>query len=249
MRILVSGDSHCDINHLKSISSKVQKFDCEKVYIVGDFGFFPSDKGGLKFLDAISDLDFPVYFLAGNHEDWEILDKHVESTEPNDEGFIEVHPNSFYAPTGHSWTWDGVKFLSVGGAYSIDRKRRVKFISWFPQEIITEEDVANCMGVGEVDVLLSHDGPACADLSLEFASQYGDMREFWIEENTELNRQRLQVIVDMTHPKYLVHGHWHLGYKQKIGDLFIQGLNCNANPDYFTVIDTDIINENRKELT
>jgi len=238
-RILVSGDSHADRNHVKSMASHAEKFECDKIYVVGDFGFWPKDKGGIKFLKACSELDWPMYFTAGNHEDWDMLDEHVKSPTFDNEGFIEVSNNVYYAPTGFTWEWDGIRFLSVGGAYSIDRKRRVKFISWFPQEVISSVEVAECMNVGKVDILLSHDSPASVDLALELASQYGGFRDFWVEENTEINRQRLQNIVDATNPKLLVHGHWHLGYKQQRGDMLVQGLNCNATPDYFTVIDTE----------
>lgn len=236
MKLLISGDSHADINHIKSLISKVKKFECDAVFVVGDYGFWPRDKRGLKFLDAVSKLDFPVYFLAGNHEDWDILDKHVEDS--GSEDFIEVHPNSFYAPTGLTWEWDGVKFLSVGGAYSIDRRYRVKFIDWFPQEIITEQDVSNCLGKGQVDVLLSHDSPACVDIQLPFSTTYNGAKIINFDPDTNLNRNRLQVVVDMTNPKYLVHGHWHINYQQRCGDLLVQGLNCNENSDYFTVLDT-----------
>lgn len=235
MKLLISGDSHADRNHIKSIVSHVEKFDCDAAYVVGDFGFWPRDKAGLKFLNDVSKLDFPVYFTAGNHEDWDVLDKHIEFSPTDNDGFIEVHPNIFYAPTGLSWEWDGVKFLSVGGAFSIDRRRRVKFIDWFPQEIITEQDVANCM-VGKVDVVLSHDVPMNVDIQLPFIQEYGTAIE--LDPDTSLNRHRLQVIVDMVDPELLIHGHWHMSYSQNVGQLKVIGLNCNTNPGNMFVIDT-----------
>lgn len=241
-RILVSGDSHADRNHVKSIKSHVEKFDCDAAYVVGDYGFWPRDKGGIKFLNDVATLDFPVYFTAGNHEDWDYLDKHVAQADKfgtkTEEGFIEVHTNSFYAPTGLSWTWDDVKFLSVGGAFSIDRRRRVKFIDWFPQEIITEEDVANCMGVGKVNILLSHDSPNAVDLTLPFIQEYQEFRTLELDTDTTINRIRLQIIADMVEPELCIHGHWHMNYTQQVKDMKVIGLHCNANNGCFTVIDT-----------
>lgn len=240
MRILISGDSHADVNHIKSLKAKVEKFDCDRVFVVGDYGFWPRDKGGIKFLDAVAKLDFPVYFLAGNHEDWDYLDKHVENADRfgtrTEDGFIEVHTNSFYAPTGLTWTWDGVKFLAVGGAFSIDRRRRTKFIDWFPQEIITEQDVVNCMDAGKVDVLLSHDVPGFVDITEPFMmSNWGNLK---LDPDTALNRSRLGVIAEMTDPSLCVHGHWHMSYKQKAGQMDVIGLDCNQTSSYFTVLDT-----------
>jgi predicted phosphodiesterase len=241
MRLLISGDSHADRNHVKSIRSHVEKFECDAAYVVGDYGFWPRDKGGLKFLNDVAQLDFPVYFTAGNHEDWDYLDKHLDNATRfgtrTADGFVEVHTNSFYAPTGLSWVWDDMKFLSVGGAFSIDRKRRVKFIDWFPQEIITEEDVSNCMNAGKVDVILAHDVPMNVDITLPFVQEYGTGVE--LDPDTLLNRHRLQVIVDMVDPQLLVHGHWHMSYTQQVQDMKVVGLHCNANPGNLTVIDTE----------
>lgn len=252
-RILVSGDSHADINHVKSMKTKAEKFECDSIYVVGDYGFFPTDKGGKKFLDACSKLEVPVYFTAGNHEDWDTLDRYVSgelAANITDQGFIEVHTNVFYAPTGLHWDWDGVHFMSVGGAYSVDRRRRVKFISWFPQEVITEEDMLKTIRyVGDtdfddrdVDILFCHDTPSSVDLVLAFTEAYNEMG-FWFEPETELNRERLQEICDWWKPRQVIHGHYHLPYTQRVethyGNMNVMGLDCNATTGYYTVIDTE----------
>lgn len=254
MKILLSGDSHCDINHLKAISARMEKFECDKAFVLGDFGWWPKDKGGRKFIEKIGKLDFPIYFLAGNHEDWEDLEKYQEYPDYNEEGFIEVAPNILYTPTGFRWEWDGVKFLSVGGAYSIDRKYRVKFISWFPQEIITIEDMDKALVTDldlthNVDVILSHDAPAGVDMAMEFAMLYGGAKYFDLDAGTGLNMNRLRTICDWWKPSRLYHGHWHLRYTQhhqfydssskENYDIMVTGLNCNqTGGEAFTVLDT-----------
>lgn len=238
MRILLSGDSHADINHLKAIEAKINKFDCDIVFILGDYGFWPQDKGGLKFLNACSKLGFPVFFLAGNHEDHDMLDKHYEDSIG---GFIQVHPNVYWTPRGLIWKWDNVTFGAMGGAYSIDRKRRVKYIDWFPQEIISEEDVENFDS--RVDVLLTHDVPSMVDISTPFILEYN--RPIEIDKGTDLNRERLNEIVLKAEPNKLIHGHWHMFYKQDVdtswGKMQTIGLNCNRTSDWWTILDTEEI--------
>lgn len=190
--------------------------------------------------------------LTGNC--WEDLEKHEKYPDYNDEGFIEVYHNIYYAPTGFRWEWDGVKFLSVGGAYSIDRNHRVKFISWFPQEIITEEDIDKILVIESdfthsVDIILSHDAPAGVDMAMEFACRFGDMKAFDLDSGTETNMQRLRWACDWWKPSHLYHGHWHLRYTQEHQfydsfsresyDIMITGLNCNqTGGEAFHVLDT-----------
>jgi hypothetical protein len=56
------------------------------------------------------------------------------------DGFVEVTDRILWAPRGHRWTWQGVRFLALGGAFSIDRQYR-KLDSgrwgWFKEEVIT----------------------------------------------------------------------------------------------------------------
>lgn len=238
MRILLSGDSHADINHLKAIEAKKAKFDCDIGFVLGDFGFWPRDKGGLKFLNACSKLDFPIFFLPGNHEDWEMIDKHVADNLP---GFIEVHPNVMLAPSGLVWKWDEITFGAIGGAFSIDRKRRVKFIDWFPQEIISEITVGSF--AEKVDILLTHDVPSMVDISTPFILEYN--RPIEIDKGTDLNRERLNEIVLKAEPNKLIHGHWHMFYKQDVdtswGKMQTIGLNCNRTSDWWTILDTEEI--------
>lgn len=253
-RILLSGDSHCDINHLQVMSNKADMYQCDKMFVLGDFGWWPKDKQGLKFIDACSQLDYPLYFLPGNHEDWGDLEKHEQYPDYNDEGFIEVASNVFYAPTGFRWEWDGIKFLSVGGAYSIDRKYRTKFISWFPQEIITDEDMKKIQVTDislkrEMDVILSHDAPAGVDMAREFATTYGGAKWFDLDPGTARNMERLRWACDWWKPTHLYHGHWHLRYTQEHQfydslskesyDIMVTGLNCNqSGGEAFHVLDT-----------
>lgn len=253
-KILLSGDSHCDVNHLKAISARMEKFECDKAFVLGDFGWWPKDKQGKKFVEACGNLDFPIYFLAGNHEDHEDLEKHEQYPDYNDEGFIEVSHNILYAPTGFRWEWDGVRFLSVGGAYSIDRKYRVKFISWFPQEIITEKDIDKLLVTDvnfkhDVDVIFSHDAPRGVDMARNFAIEFGEFKTFDLDPGTALNMDRLRIACDWWKPSHLYHGHWHLRYTQEHEfydsvsresyDIMITGLNCNqTGGEAFYVLDT-----------
>jgi hypothetical protein len=258
MRILLSGDSHGDINHLEAMSNKADMFECNKMFVVGDFGWWPNHEKGREFIKSCDALKLPIYFLDGNHEDHDDLDEHSFSSPFDQDGFVQLSDNIFYAPRGFRWEWDNVKFMSMGGAYSIDRNRRTKFVSWFPQEIITEKDVLETLdswdGHDRIDVLLSHDVPDGVDIVKEFAIKFGEFQTIDLEVNTRENRNRLRMICDKWKPKYVFHGHWHINYSQQHQfwdpssdteyDVTVRGLNCNQTKDWWWVLDTqDIVHQ------
>lgn len=231
VRILVSGDSHCDVNHLNLIQYAVDEYDCDKVFILGDFGYWPHLNGGPKFIDAISEISVPVYFLAGNHDDHDSLDQKFADPEFNEEGFIEISDNLYWSWDGHRWRWGSKVFLSLGGAYSIDRKWRTKFVDWFPQEIITPEALSLALRAEKgVDIMFTHDAPA--NSPVEKALEQIQGRQALIIEESYKNRLSLQKIIDYHQPKRLFHGHWHVPYnftmEMPYGDVEVTGLGCNG---------------------
>ena len=233
MRILLAGDTHTDVGHFAQLFNIARDKSADNIFVLGDFGFWPNQTVGLTFLRRVAHLsnknNIPVYFLAGNHEDWDELDEREMQGNFDHQGFVDVYRGIKYAPTGLRWQWDNYDFLAVGGAYSVDRKNRVKYVSWFPQETISDSDVENC-GTEKVGVLLSHDAPLDVDLS-------DRLHPGPIE-----NRMQLQKIVDATNPNVLFHGHWHHRYYE-LGENYrvTIGLDCNqATHDSTFLLDTQL---------
>src|SRR6185369_902489 len=172
VRILFAGDCHGATDHVKALINEAGKRECDRIFVLGDFGYWEHMADGVKFLDKVSAFaikrGISVYFLDGNHDKTSLLlEKYAD--EPNDEGFLTVRGRLFYAPRGHQWTWDGVSFIALGGAYSVDKQwrldqerkgKRKGGTLWFPEEEMTDEDMLNILGtVSRVDVMLAHDKP------------------------------------------------------------------------------------------
>lgn len=240
MRVLLLGDSHCDAEHIDFAYDKAERFDCDAIFVVGDFGWWTNFKEGHTFLKFCAlrarRTEIPLYWLDGNHEYHPDLVAMVEDY--GRDGFIELDPHFYYSPRGNAWEWDGVKFMSLGGAYSIDRDFRIKDIDWFEQELITEEDVDHCIANGPVDVLLAHDAPLAVDMAMEMAMSGRQMLKGDI--STIENRERLQRVVNANAPSVVVHGHWHLQYTDRPQEgLKVIGLDCNHSPSRsWTILDT-----------
>lgn len=225
-KILFLGDSHGNQNFFAAAFAKAAEYNCDAIFQLGDFGWWPHSGNGLEFISYISytatTLGIPVYWLDGNHENFHHL---LERDWPvTDDGFWEVNPNLYYSPRGHIWSWGDKNFMSMGGAYSIDKEWRLQqeakssrqYSLWWPEETITQSDFYTAVGLFEahakkIDVFLAHDKPALVQIP-NFESPFPG--RIWPE--SENNGKFLQALVDIVKPKLILHGHWHWGYTQKL---------------------------------
>lgn len=217
-RILMAGDSHGDINYIRNLYRVAASNNCDAVYVVGDFGF-GSRKEDSDYLNQCSALavNIPLFWLDGNHEDHSALREGYLLTHFNEAAmnsrppspFVEIRPNLYHTWRGAQWVWSGRRFMSVGGAYSVNRGQRTKYVSWWPTEEMSYSDFRTIMDTlpDKVDVLLTHDIPDGADMGF-------DDVEDWkaVFPQAQGNRKYLQMIVEGVQPKLLIHGHMHHNY-------------------------------------
>lgn len=229
-------------------------FGCETFVQVGDFGYFgPRDEGsGSRYLDKISKYmvkaGLKFFWLDGNHDNHPYL---WENYPPDNSGFVPMRENVWYMPRGHTWTWDNVRFMSLGGAHSIDsldrlkeeRKRNKPQSLWWPTELITEEEMTFAIGRGSVDVMFTHDCPEGVDIP---GLDPGNKWKFPLSVQ---NRERLASVVQSAKPKLLIHGHYHVrhsnvfDWRERDGwhRVQIEGLNFEALPGFGLAIDTILL--------
>lgn len=240
-RVLILGDTHGDLGHLIWAIDKAKAFDCDEIVQVGDFGYWEHTHEGGRFLDKLdgklSQAGFKLHWIDGNHENHTVLrlnygpggNRHL----PTPEGFWEIRPNINYIPRGTRWEWGGVSFLGIGGAYSIDKDYRKPGKSWWPEEMITDDEVQLCVEGGPVDVVISHDVPKFVDLYPHLAN-VGITRPWKWDEDSLANRQQLSEVYDAVKPQKWIHGHYHLRYTETVDGCKFTGLGCNLN--YFNEV-------------
>ena len=239
MRILMAGDTHGNQTHCRYLIDKAVDNDCDRIFVLGDFGFWEHMTEGLRFNDKLNRYatknNMPVYFLDGNHDKTSLILKKY-SDQVDEEGFLLVRPMIRYAGRGHRWTWGGIRFISLGGAYSVDKdyrlereaKTRKPETLWFPEEEMSDEDMTMILeNTDMVHVMLAHDKPR--------GSNPGWNRKDW--EDCFPNQDRLQRAVRALTPLQFWHGHLHRRYTQDMdySDLSsnrryvtVQGLNADA---------------------
>lgn len=200
MRILVIGDTHGDKNNISNLMAVAISHECDKIFQVGDFGYFPNDKDSNSFLDFCSSEIYrsgiPIHFIRGNHDD-------VVSLNKLGFGIHSIRENLFYHSDGFVWQWGEKKFVGIGGAFSIDRMYRTEGIDWFREEQIplylTEKEI------GKVDILFSHDAPTSSDID--------HLLDFRMDIGTIGNRNKLQLICENVRCSKVIHGHYHKRYE------------------------------------
>ena len=176
MSILFSGDFHASERQELSIITKnilINKYGQERFnairyhIILGDGGFMwhGNHKADIYNYETLAHRSFPILCVIGNHEpilgmkDLNEIDIGIGETvyKINDEPF------NAYLKRGKIYTIDGIRFLVLGGALSIDKDRRTPDISWWKNEYWDEQekrDVFNLLKSDNTfDFVLSHTGP------------------------------------------------------------------------------------------
>lgn len=208
------GDTHGNTNFTLFSIRAARELGITRIVQVGDFGVWPGLKGQM-FLDAVSveasNAGVTFSFIDGNHEDFDQLDAALAENDRDSDGGVWLRDNLLWYPRGTVCELGGRRFAFLGGATSVDKHRRVKSLSWWPQENLTMDDIerltVNTAGRA-IDALVTHDVPACVDLPFPINNHWpGDVLR-------EARNQRtlLSDAVAVTRPKVLIHGHWHVTY-------------------------------------
>ena len=220
MKVLFAGDWHGDEDWAGHVVSRAAAVGAAWVVQLGDFGFGffrlgddPAVAGDwaprCPFARRVSALAVEagvrVVFLDGNHDNPVLLARLAQRRDPvGPEGFVPVEDPLSWAPRGHRWEWDGIRFGALGGAYSIDRRHRTEGLDFWSEEVTTAADVDR-LGHDPLDVLACHDGPTVPEGFRSLPSEHQRRVD-------EASREQVAAAIERTRPRLVVHGHWHLRY-------------------------------------
>lgn len=219
-RVLFAGDTHGNPSHCRYLVHVAQAEGVNAIFVLGDFGYWEHQEEGVIFLDKLDKLIYTtgiyIYFLDGNHDNLgHLLEKYSSPEDRDQYGFLNIRTHIKYAPRGHRWTWEHVRLIALGGAYSVDkdyrlmleRKRRKPGTLWFPGEEMTDREMLDILrDETPVDIMLAHDKPAKSEPGWNRKDLPG----------CRPNALRLQAAMDTLKPKLYLHGHLHHRYTDKI---------------------------------
>lgn len=263
--VMFAGDTHANLRHWVYLFREAKKFGVRRIVQLGDFGYFPEYDSTIHYLDGLEALceqygGIEIWWIGGNHDDpvlenqkwqkwqtsaamgdklvtWKFGDADRPIGETTTMCLVQNRPHVFYVPRGYRWEWEGVSYVAIGGAFSIDMDDRLEQEAlgaprlWFPTEMVTEGQMELASRGGRVDVVIAHDVPTEVDINAAFAADGRRMLAI-VEPHTATNRARLQQVLYATSPKRWIHGHWHVRYNQtiKVGGQWtrFEGLDCDG---------------------
>lgn len=181
MNIKILGDIHAEtplLYYLPDLKG------ADVVIQVGDFGIYPGVLD--QYPQMFTDLPYKVYFIDGNHEDYNMLADIVESTNPEPDGTVKFMDNLYYVPRGTILDLGGRKFGFCGGAESVDYRMRVKGKDWFPEERVIQEDIEPLLNAN-IDILITHCPPdSVITRNFPPAYQSWDLPWGWVDKSAQM---------------------------------------------------------------
>jgi len=236
--VALAGDWHGNLAWAQKVIRSAAAADAGLIVQLGDFGYWRPDPSTRKYLFRVerllAELGMQLWWIDGNHEDHprlRVLPLAEDGTRPISEHVVHL-PRGFRFTVegdGRSYTW-----LAVGGAVSLDRQWRTPGRSWWPEERLTDDDIAVALRGGPADVLISHDAPLGVDVP---DPRRGRWPEAALAEADE-HRALLRVVVDGVRPRQLWHGHFHVQYDADLAlpvvdggesTCAVHGLDCDGS--------------------
>lgn len=236
MRYLVVGDVHGDLAFASRMTRHAKALGITKILQVGDFGIWDHTKQGVYFLDTLNENaaasrlgeEVTWHFVDGNHENHDRLLEYADNSDGTVEGFVPIRERILHIPRGLKWEWDGVSFMGVGGAHSIDKAHRKEGVSWWAGETLKSYDLYRVKESGQADVLLTHDCPTSAPFRQRLKN----------DPESHIHRQTMDDVGKMVRPKIWFHGHMHDHYDYYFPpyESFsrVVGLECNEGAMFQT---------------
>jgi predicted phosphodiesterase len=236
-RIMLIGDTHGDGDWVETCLRRAAELGITTGVQLGDFGL-RSGPTGEDFIDHVSistrETGVTLYALTGNHDNASRiaeLEQHRDA-----DGFVTISSPRVaggklrWIPRGHRWTWCGVNFGALGGAFSVDHRFRTADVNWWPVvEEVQPADI-DTLGPESLDVILSHEAPEGADPPSMFRLDLHDQVQ------SRQSRLLLRSGVETTRPALVVHGHWHVRQSRVLklngGSIVrVEGLTSNHEAD------------------
>lgn len=157
MAIFLTGDCHADFRKIYNFADRMELNENDYIIVLGDMGlFWRNDRkdADVFIRDFEERYNFNLYFVDGNHENFKILNNLI--IDKNGMGYISNHIK--HLRRGCRYNIDGKDILTIGGADSVDKFRRVEGLSWWREEEITSKEI-EAIAAGHYDYVLSHSCP------------------------------------------------------------------------------------------
>ena len=209
--VYFTGDIHGSPFKLQVFCRYMELTEKDTIVILGDVGAnYYGGKRDKQFKEQIAKLAPTIFCIHGNHEQRPANIPSYKAKEWNDGPvwYEEEYPNLLFARDGNIYVIDGVRYLVIGGAFSVDKNYRLsRGYGWWADEQPSEEikaRVGRRVANSGLDVILSHTCPFKYEPREAFLPGI-DQSE--VDSRTE---EWLDTIEESVDYKAWFCGHWHI---------------------------------------
>ena len=145
--IYVTGDTHGNFLRfqLEHFPEQAGMTKNDVVIIAGDFGgVWFGDSRDDETLDWLERLPFTLVYVCGNHENYDALERYPVA-EWHGGKVHRVRPHVLHLMRGQIFELEGWRFFTMGGAKSHDTDHRITHISWWRQELPSDEEYSEAL--------------------------------------------------------------------------------------------------------
>ena len=202
--IYVTGDTHGNFRRFQPEyfpeQAGVTKNDV--VIIAGDFGgVWFGDSRDDETLNWLERLPFTLAFVCGNHENYDALERYPVA-EWHGSKVHRVRPHVLHLMRGQVFELESYRFFTMGGAKSHDTNHRINHISWWRQELPSDEEYSEALQNLErynwqVDYIITHCAPTSIALMGSRHNEADRLTDF------------LQEVRERAKYYYWLFGHYH----------------------------------------
>ena len=202
--IYVTGDTHGNFRRFQPeyFPEQAGMTKNDVVIIAGDFGgVWFGDSRDDETLDWLERLPFTLAFVCGNHENYDALERYPVA-EWHGGKVHRVRPHVLHLMRGQVFELESYRFFTMGVAKSHDTNHRINHISWWRQELPSDEEYSEALQNLErynwqVDYIITHCAPTSIALMGSRHNEADRLTDF------------LQEVRERAKYYYWLFGHYH----------------------------------------
>ena len=202
--IYVTGDTHGNFRRFQPeyFPEQANMTKDDTVIITGDCGgVWFGDSRDDETLDWLERLPFTLAFVCGNHENYDALERYPVA-EWHGGKVHRVRPHVLHLMRGQVFELESYRFFTMGGAKSHDTNHRINHISWWRQELPSDEEYSEALQNLErynwqVDYIITHCAPTSIALMGSRHNEADRLTDF------------LQEVRERAKYHYWLFGHYH----------------------------------------
>ena len=202
--IYVTGNCHGNFERFKPkyFPEQARMTKQDIMICAGDFGgVWFGDSRDDETLDWLERLPFTLVFVCGNHENYDALARYPVAEWRGGKVHC-VRPHVLHLMRGQIFELEGYRFFTMGGAKSHDTNHRINHISWWRQELPSDEEYIEALQNLErynwqVDYIITHCAPTSIALAGSRHNEADRLTDF------------LQEVRERATYHYWLFGHYH----------------------------------------